>query len=310
MDKLKKIINTIEEFLYNVLVVFSKGFFFYLSLLVGLLQKIFPLSIFKNLKSYFTKKQDDAAAFLILVMVFLVGVNVYVRFYDGNNDIAHVSNNEISGRYAETEVGVLDETELNLYKRYAKLNINSVSIKELRKTNEQIVSWLTVDGTNINYPIVKGTDNSYYLNHDINKNVKLSGWTFMDYRNSNDLSDDNTVFYGHNLANKTAFGSLKNVFTKEWFEESNHYIVVLNENGKYVYEVFSVYTIEPEVYYIQNNFEQDEDFYSFAETLKSRSKFDFNIELDNKDKIITLSTCTSDNKNRNVVHARLIREKK
>lgn len=308
MKKVVKIINGFEEFLYKIFVVFSKGFFFYLSLLAGLLHKIFPLSAFKNLKEYFHRKQDDAAAFLLIIVIFLLGVNIYIRFYSGNNSLIHVSSNTIDSKFVETEVAELDGTELNLYKRYSKLNINSVSIKKLRKTNESIVSWLTVDGTNINYPIVKGDDNSFYLNHDINGNLKFSGWTFMDYRNAVDLSDDNTIFYGHNLANKTAFGSLENLFKEEWVNSSNHYIVILTEEDKFIYEVFSVYTIDPEVYYLQNNFIDKEGYHQFLNTLKSRSIFDFNVDLNEKDKIITLSTCTSDNQNRNVVHAKLIKQ--
>lgn len=306
MKTVVKVINVIEEFLYKVFVVFSKGFFFYLSLLAGLLSKLFPLSVFKNLKGYFHRKQDDAGAFLLIVVIFLLGINVYIRFYSGNNNVTHVSSNTMDNNLVGTEVAELDETELNLYKRYSKLDINSISIKKLRKTNEAIVSWLTVDGTNINYPIVKGNDNSFYLNHDINRNLKFSGWTFMDYRNSINMDDDNTIFYGHNLANKTAFGSLENLFTEDWVKNSNHYIVVLSEEGKFVYEVFSVYTIDPEVYYLQNNFSDKESYIAFLNTLKSRSKFDFKLNLTSDDKIITLSTCTSDNQNRNVVHAKLI----
>lgn len=306
MKAVVKVINVIEEFLYKVFVVFSKGFFFYLSLLAGLLSKLFPLSVFKNLKGYFHRKQDDAGAFLLIVVIFLLGINVYIRFYSGNNNVTHVSSNTMDNNLVGTEVAELDETELNLYKRYSKLDINSISIKKLRKTNEAIVSWLTVDGTNINYPIVKGNDNSFYLNHDINRNLKFSGWTFMDYRNSINMDDDNTIFYGHNLANKTAFGSLENLFTEDWVKNSNHYIVVLSEEGKFVYEVFSVYTIDPEVYYLQNNFSDKESYIAFLNTLKSRSKFDFKLNLTSDDKIITLSTCTSDNQNRNVVHAKLI----
>ena len=306
MKTLGKIINTIEEFLYRIFVVFSKGFFFYFSLLAGLLHKVFPLSIFKNMKLFFNRKQSDAAAFLLLVMFFLLGVNLYVRFYSGNNQLARVSSSTINSRLVETEVGKLDETELNLYKRYSKLDINSVSLDELRETNSEIFSWITVDGTNINYPVTHTTNNDFYLNHDVNKNLKLSGWVFMDYRNSEDFGDKNTVFYGHNLANKTAFGSLENVFKEDWLENSNHYIVTLGYVGKFVYEIFSVYTIDPEIYYLQTDFNDEDSYYKFLNTLKDRSIYDFNVNLEKTDKIITLSTCTGDNKNRNVVHAKLI----
>lgn len=78
-----------------------------------------------------------------------------------------------------------------------------------------MVAWLSVDSTNINYPIVKYKDNQYYLNHSFDKNYKNSGWVYMDYRNNNKLIDDNIIFYGHNLYNKTSFGSISNIFTEE-----------------------------------------------------------------------------------------------
>jgi sortase B len=297
---MKKFFESIENGFNNICLILSKGFFFYFVLLSELLYKIFPLSIFEKSKLFFKRRQNDASAFLFVVFLVLIGLNVYVRFYDGN-EVKYVSKNNVVQKKM-----VLDKTELNLYKRYSKIDINSVSINKLKKTNKDIVSWITVDGTNINYPVVQGKDNNYYLSHDIEKNVKASGWVFMDYRNSFDMSDDNTIFYGHNLANKTSFGSLENVFKSDWFETSNHYIEVINEKDKYIYEIFSVYTIDPEVYYLQNNFNNKEEYYNFLNTLKSRSIYKFDVDLDKSSKIITLSTCTNDNKNRNVVHAKLI----
>lgn len=298
---MKKFFESIENGFNNICLILSKGFFFYFVLLSELLYKIFPLSIFEKSKLFFKRRQNDASAFLFVVFLVLIGLNVYVRFYDGN-EVKYVSKNNVVQKKM-----VLDKTELNLYKRYSKIDINSVSINKLKKTNKDIVSWITVDGTNINYPVVQAKDNNYYLSHDIEKNVKASGWVFMDYRNSFDMSDDNTIFYGHNLANKTSFGSLENVFKSDWFETSNHYIEVLSEKDRYLYEIFSVYTINPETYYLQNNFNNKDNYIEFINTIKSRSIYNFNIDVDNKDKIITLSTCTNDNKNRNVVHAKLIK---
>lgn len=298
---MKKFFESIENGFNNICLILSKGFFFYFVLLSELLYKIFPLSIFEKSKLFFKRRQNDASAFLFVVLLVLVGLNVYVRFYDGN-EVKYVSKNNVVQKKM-----VLDKTELNLYKRYSKVDINSVSISKLKKTNKDIVSWITVDGTNINYPVVQSEDNDYYLSHDIEKNIKSSGWVFMDYRNSIDMSDDNTIFYGHNLANKTSFGSLENVFKREWFETSNHYIEVLSEKDRHLYEIFSIYTINPETYYLQNNFNNKDNYIEFINTIKSRSIYNFNINVDNKDKIITLSTCTNDNKNRNVVHAKLIK---
>ena len=72
------------------------------------------------------------------------------------------------------------------------------------------------------------------------------------------------------------------------------------------YEVFSIYYIDPEVYYLQTSFFDDNSYMEFLNTLKSRSKYNYGIQLSSNDRIITLSTCTDDNKGRKVVHARLI----
>lgn len=174
------------------------------------------------------------------------------------------------------------------------------------KFNKEIVSWISVDSTNINYPIVKSDDNEFYLNHNINKSYDSSGWTFMDYRNNSDLSDFNTIFYGHNLINKTSFGSVSNMFNDKWFETSNHNIVVANKNGKYTYKIFSVYYSEPDSSYLQTNYDNKIEYLDFLNMLKEKSKFNFSEELNENDRIITLSTCTDDNKGRRVVHAKLI----
>lgn len=303
MKSVVKVLKSVEDYFYKICLIFSKGFFFYFTLLASLLHKIFPLSIFEKLKAFFKKKQEDSSAFLFLVFLFLFGVSAYVHFYVDNEEI-HV----VDETLAQPKVVELDKKELNLYRKYSKLNESSIDFKKLKKTNKDVVAWLIVDGTNINYPITQTADNKYYLSHDINKDVKMSGWTFMDYRNATDLSDDNTIFYGHNLMNKTAFGSLSVMLTGDWYSNSNHKVVVLTEEGKYVYEVFAVYTVAPEVFYLQNVFANKNDSVIFFNSLKSRSEFNFDIDFEKGDRIITLSTCSDDNKNRIVVHAKLIKE--
>ncbi len=293
MKLLSYIFNTTELGFYYICLIISKGFFFYFYLLASILYKIFPIKIFNSLKKFFKEKQEDTVAILLLILIFLFFACAYTYFYN-DNEVKHVDSKVLSGEKSNKK----NIHYINLYKSYSSMDINSIKFSEL---NKNVVLWLMVDGTNINYPVVKGKDNSFYLDHDINGNLKTSGWVFMDYRNDSKLSDDNTIIYGHNLANKTAFGSLDNLFTDKWFKESNHLIVVRNRKKKYVYKVFSVYESSPETYYLQNNVY--EEYLEFLNTLKSRSKFNFDVELDKNSKIITLSTCTKDNKNRKVVHA-------
>ncbi len=295
-----KILDYLDDLVYFITYILSNGFFFYFYLIASILYKIFPLNILKKIKLFFKEKQNDTLAFLSVVFIFLIGVLLYTQFYP-NNEVKHINNDTINGK---KEV-VNNNIELNLYKKYAHYDINNLNFKKLKKDNKDIVSWIMVDNTNINYPVVKTKNNDYYLNHDISKKVKSSGWIFMDYRNNSDLSDDNTIIYGHNLVNKTAFGSLSNLYDKKWYNESNHYILVVNDKYKYLYEIFSVYVIEPELYYLQNNFNNKEELNIFFNELKNRSIYNFKVSVDSKDKIITLSTCTDDNKQRRVVHAKL-----
>lgn len=310
---LKFIIDSIQLGFYYICLVFSKGFFFYFYVFFLLLEKILHLSIFTKIKSYFKNKQNNPAAFLMLVFIFYVGVFLYSYLYVSKSDIKYVDKEVIQEDIVDkpkqsiaSDKDTYKSNEINLFRKYGQMDINQVDFSNLKEVNPDAVAWIMVDGTNVNYPVVQSGDNDYYLNHDIKKNLKASGWIFMDYRNSINLVDSNTIFYGHNLLNKTAFGSLSNVFEEKWFKNSNHYIVIRTENVRYVYQIFSCYYIDPEIYYLQTNFYRDSDYQEFLNTLKSRSKFDFGLDVSANDKIITLSTCTDDNKGRKVVHAKRV----
>ena len=323
IKKIKKLFKTIIERtqngFYYISLVFSTGFFFYFYGLFWLLDKIIPCKLFKRCMEYFKRKQKEPSSFLVLVFIFLIFMFSYIYFYVDNDDVVYVNDDVLEtnenitfeqkseNKELNTDKKTNTDKEFNLYRNYSSIGIDNVNFSDLKAINEDVVAWIMVDGTNINYPVVKTDNNDYYLNHTIEKKLSTDGWVFMDYRNSINLSDKNTIFYGHNLLNKTAFGSLSNIFTDDWFNKSNHLIVVLTENGKYIYEIFSYYKIEPEVYYLKNNILSEKEYLDFLNTLKERSLKDFNISLNSSDKIITLSTCTSDNMNRRVVHAKLIK---
>ena len=125
----------------------------------------------------------------------------------------------------------------------------------------------------------------------------------MDYRNNIGMSDDNTIFYGHNLLNNTSFGSISKIFTNNWIRNSSGKIIYLTDNTLYTYQIFSAYYINPESYYLQTNLDNKIEFLN---TLKTRSIVKFNVDVSVNDKIVTLSTCTNDNTGRKVIHAKLI----
>ena len=103
------------------------------------------------------------------------------------------------------------------------------------------------------------------------------------------------------------FGSLQNVLKEEWYNnKENQYITFEKENETEIYQVFSVYQIEVEDYYIKTSFDTEGKFEEFINTIKSRSINNFETDVKTDDNILTLSTCANNNKYRVVLHAKKV----
>ena len=106
------------------------------------------------------------------------------------------------------------------------------------------------------------------------------------------------------------FGTLINILDKNWQEnKDNSEITLITERGQYKYQVFSTYSIKPEDYYINTIFNNDDEYSRFINEIKSRSNYDYNVEVNSSDKVLTLSSCIGDGKKRVVLHAKLIEKK-
>lgn len=198
----------------------------------------------------------------------------------------------------------------NPYWNYIKMKLISVNFKNLKSINSSTVAWLKVNGTNINYPVVQGNDNEYYLTHSFNKKYNKAGWVFLDYRNNIKYLDKNIIIYSHARLDSTMFGTLKNIIKSNWYNNKDNYIIKLStEYENTLWQVFSVYKIDNTNDYLQVSFSSNTEFKSFTNLLKNRSVFDFDTNINETDKIITLSTCY--NKTQKVVmHAKLIKTEK
>ena len=183
-----------------------------------------------------------------------------------------------------------------------------VDFDELKKINPNTIGWLKVNGTDVEYPVVQAEDNYFYLNHSFNKEYNPAGWIFADCANNfEDNNDKNTVIYGHNRRDGSMFCTLKDVLNKEWYEkEENRKIIFVTEEEQSMYETFSVYEIEEELYYLKTTFGSDKEYENFLNTIKTRSNVDFGVNLSSEDEILTLSTCANNNKYRVVLHAKKI----
>ena len=243
---------------------------------------------YSNNKQY--KKIILTIIFLLFTFIMIIsGIMIYKWEKENkkSNDILDEVKNTIS----------VDENIHNV----EKYNVN---FEELKQNNSDTIAWFKVNGTNIEYPVVKTTNNDFYMTHTFDKNYNSAGWVFMDYKNKLDGTDKNMVIYAHNRRDGSLFGTLKNILTEEWQSNTDNFIIpFITENEKSEYQVFSVYKIENEDYYITTDFKTDNEFQKFIDKIKSRSIKDFDVNVSAEDHILTLSTCADNNKYRVVLHA-------
>ena len=253
---------------------------------------------------------------LFFLSIFIFSAYKLYSWHNDNKEIETIANDVVK----KTKVKEKEDTENtenvnppdnrdNDYWNYIKMNLLEVDFNELLVKNPDTVGWIQVKGTNINYPIVQTTDNSYYLTHAFDRTKNEAGWVFMDYRNDAVNFNQNTILYAHSRLTGSMFGSLKNILESSWYTNKNNHIIRLStptENT--MWQVFSVYTIPKESYYITPNFNSNEAYQEFINTMKSRSEVEFSAEVNTNDKILTLSTCKDNFGNRVVMHAKLIKK--
>ena len=202
-----------------------------------------------------------------------------------------------------------DKIKDNINKNYVKDNDDDYEIdfNKLKKINKDVVGYIKVKGTNIDYVVVKTRDNDYYLTHNFNKEYSQIGWVFMDYRNRLDDSDMNSIIYAHNTVDGSMFGSLKNVLKEKWQKnKNNHIIYFITEKSRIKYKVFSTYEIEKEDYYITTDFKDNKEYAKFLSEIIRRSNYKYKVNINPDDKILTLSTCAAQGKKRVVLHAKRV----
>lgn len=179
-----------------------------------------------------------------------------------------------------------------------------IDFESLIEKNSDTVGFLKLPGTDIEYPVVQSDNNEFYLSHNFKKNKNSAGWIFADYRNTLDGTDKNIIIYGHNMRNGKMFSNLKNYLNSNWYDQEDHKkIYFITPDGANIYEIFSVYEIEDEEYYLKTDFNSKE-FNNYINTIKLRSEIDFNVNITSDDSIITLSTCGNTNDYRIVIHAK------
>ena len=274
-------------------------------------------NLFKQININFIKVSLGA---VILVIIFMIGINYYKNYVDEQHYLG-IENNlkeiiKVNQKKTEEEnpLDVIEPgdedftttttTTTTVYDiQYEKV------FSTLQEINKDTIGWLTVNNTRIDYPVVQAKDNDYYLRRDYYQNKNRHGWIFMDYRNNPDELNENTIIYGHNLANQTMFGTLRYALNSYWYKKSANQIITFNTpNENMKFQIFSIYTIPTTNDYLDITFPTTDAYQAYIDLVKGRSIYDFNIEVATDDKILTLSTCANGNDKRLVIHAKLIKE--
>lgn len=193
------------------------------------------------------------------------------------------------------------------YWDYIHMNLIDVNLENLKQINQDTVGWIQVPETNINYPFVQTDNNAYYLTHSFNHSTNIAGWVFLDYRNQLNEKNKNLILYAHGRLDHTMFGTLKNILSSNWLNDtSNHVIKLSTEHENTLWQVFSVYHIPTTSDYLLTNFQDTQSFMEFAQKLLDRSLYNFETTIQETDQILTLSTCYNQNE-KMVLHAKLIK---
>ena len=234
---------------------------------------------------------------ITILLIGLVLISSYLIFKEKKQ-------NEKQENTFEDLIEIVEENIENQEER--KIDIN-----KLYEENKDIVGWLKIDNTTINYPIMQNiNDPNYYLRRDFYKNYSSYGTPYM--AKQCNLNSDNIVIYGHHMKNNKMFGELEKYKSKDFY--NNHKIITFTTLEKeYSYEIFAVfkttvYTKNTLRYYENINFENKKMYNDFINICKDKSLYQTGIEIKDKEKLITLSTCEYSNKNsRLVIVARKIK---
>ena len=178
-------------------------------------------------------------------------------------------------------------------------------LKSLQKINPDICSWIRFENLPIDYPIVQGTDNNFYLTHDYKKQSSPYGTIFLDARC--DWQSKNKCLHGHNMDDGSMFAALLQLTDYDTYQK-NKTFTTLEDRKVCTWEIISVFRYnsdQDDFFYLQSDFNSEQEFIDFVMEIKRRSLLEIAVEADSEDELLTLSTCSYEQKsNRTVITAK------
>lgn len=246
---------------------------------------------------------------LVIVLVVIIafcGYMGYLYIQDGTQT-SSIYDTYISKYNSAISSDTLNNA-LNSNKADAALLEYQEGFKTIRVDNQDIVGWIKIADTNIDYPVLQGEDNDFYLKHNPQKEYSFRGSIFMDYRNNDTAKDQNTILYGHYVNDKSMFYDLKYYKEKSFYTKDGHDTIEFNTYKRPMrWQIFSVTIRDGVDEYDIVDFENDEEYQSYLDEIVSKSIYDTGVNVTTDDRILTLSTCSYEFDNaRLVIHAKLV----
>lgn len=208
-----------------------------------------------------------------------------------------------SGIVAAAEAAAQEQTP-----EAEEINWPTVDFEALLEVNPDVVAWIYIEGTDISYPVVQGDDNSYYLHRLLDGSDNVAGSIFLDYRSESDLSDRNSILYGHNMKNGSMFKGIT-FYKEQAFYDEHPRCLIMTPNGNYCLEFFAGYITDLNSQTWKMEFASQEEYAQWLEDTVSKSLFSSSIKPSSQDRVVTLSTCSYEFENARFVLVGILNSK-
>ena len=258
------------------------------------------------------RKKISIIIYLLLTALIILSIIYIINFFSLKQEAKEQSKllnaidiyeKEVAKNTLEDEERVIEENEETVIgkdtEEQKKETERMLQVKQLQGQNTDIVGWLEIENTNINYPVLQGADNNYYMTHNYKNEKSKNGSIFLDADYNWDISSNNLLMYGHNLGNGMMFQELLK-YEKESFYQEHPMIRFTTAEEDAEYEIISAfksrvyYKSEKNVfryYYFINN-ESEEEYNQFVKNAKNASLYPIDATASYGDQLITLSTCS------------------
>ena len=246
----------------------------------------------------------------IIIKILLIGTILISSYFIFKEKEEEIEQEQVF----EELVEIVEDKEIELKDNGQEIESKVINLQNLYDINKDIIGWIKVGNTNINYPVMQSKIENYYLKKDFYKRYSYYGTPFL--ANNCDINtSENLIIYGHNMKNRKMFGDLENYKNKQFYDSNKVIDLYTLDNGETIkisYEIFAVfktvaYSSTDFKYYQHVSFNSKESFEVFINHVQDLSLYKTEVNPKYGDKLITLSTCEYSNKNgRLVVVARKI----